>query len=92
MQDADTESILNLLDNEFVVIACGGGGIPVIKIGDGNYEGVDAVVDKDFAAALLADKIDAEYLFILTAVDRVAINYGKDILLPEVCCLRLRRQ
>lgn len=74
----ETESILNLLDNEFVVIACGGGGIPVIKIGDGNYEGVDAVVDKDFAAALLADKIDAEYLFILTAVDRVAINYGKE--------------
>lgn len=74
----EIDSILNLLDNEFVVIACGGGGIPVIKVGDGVFEGVDAVVDKDFAASLLADKIDAEYLFILTAIDRVAINYGKE--------------
>lgn len=73
----EKDSILNLLDNEFIVIACGGGGIPVIKRGEGIYEGVDAVIDKDFASAKLADLIDAEYLFILTAVDKVAINWGK---------------
>lgn len=72
----EKDSILNLLDNEFVVIACGGGGIPVIKTQDG-YEGVDAVIDKDFASALLAESVDAKYLFILTAVDRVSLNYGK---------------
>lgn len=70
-------SILNLLDNEFIVIACGGGGIPVIKRGDGDYEGVAAVVDKDFASAALAEVCDADYLFILTAVPKVAINWGK---------------
>ncbi len=70
-------SILNLLDNEFIVIACGGGGIPVIKRGDGDYEGVPAVVDKDFASAALAEVCDADYLFILTAVPKVAINWGK---------------
>ena len=72
----EKDSILNLLDNEFVVIACGGGGIPVIKTQDG-YKGVDAVIDKDFASALLAESVDAKYLFILTAVDRVSLNYGK---------------
>ncbi len=74
----EKKSILNLLDNEFVVIACGGGGIPVIKNNDGSYRGVDAVIDKDYASALLAELVDADYLFILTAVDRVAINYGKE--------------
>lgn len=72
----EKDSILNLLDNEFVVIACGGGGIPVIKTQNG-YKGVDAVIDKDFASALLAESVDAKYLFILTAVDRVSLNYGK---------------
>ena len=74
----EKDSILNLLDNEFVVIACGGGGIPVIKKGDGIYEGVAAVIDKDFASGLLAELVGAEYLFILTAVDRVVLNYGKE--------------
>lgn len=73
----EKDSILNLLDNEFIVIACGGGGVPVIKRAEGVYEGTDAVIDKDFASAKLADLIDAEYLFILTAVDKVSINWGK---------------
>lgn len=72
----EKDSILNLLDNEFIVIACGGGGIPVIKKGDGIYEGIDAVIDKDFASSKLAEEIDAEYFFILTAVENVAINWG----------------
>ncbi|MBR5542906.1 MAG: carbamate kinase [Oscillospiraceae bacterium] len=73
----ERDSILNLLDNEFIVIACGGGGIPVIRRGDGDYEGVAAVIDKDFASAYLAEACDADYLFILTAVSKVAINWGE---------------
>lgn len=73
----EKDSILNLLDDEFIVIACGGGGIPVIKNDEGDYESVPAVIDKDFASAKLAELVNADYLFILTAVDRVAINFGK---------------
>lgn len=73
----EKESILHLLDNDFVVIACGGGGIPVVRAAEGDYEGVPAVIDKDSASALLAELVDADYLFILTAVDRVCVNYGK---------------
>lgn len=74
---AERASILNLLDNEYIVIACGGGGIPVIIDDNGDYQGVPAVIDKDFASAKLAETVGADYLFILTAVDRVAINYGR---------------
>lgn len=74
---AEKDSILNLLDHEFIVIACGGGGVPVILDDHGDYESIPAVIDKDFASAKLAELVDADYLFILTAVDRVAINFGK---------------
>ena len=73
----EKDSILNLLNHEFIVIACGGGGVPVIKDEDGNYQGVSSVIDKDFASAKLAELVDADYFFILTAVNRVAINFGK---------------
>jgi carbamate kinase len=73
----EKESICSMLDNEFIVITCGGGGIPVVENEDGSYSGIPAVIDKDFAAAELAKAVDADYLFILTAVDQVAINYGK---------------
>ena len=59
-----------------VVIACGGGGIPVVVRGE-RYEGVDAVIDKDFASAKMADLVDADIFIILTAVDRIAINFNK---------------
>ncbi|HHV39340.1 MAG TPA: carbamate kinase [Tepidimicrobium sp.] len=72
----EKESVKTLLDNGYTVIAVGGGGIPVAMKGD-SMVGVDAVVDKDFAGELMAELIDADYLFILTAVDRVAINFGK---------------
>lgn len=72
----ELRSIRNLLDNEFVVIACGGGGIPVVKRGPGDYVGVEAVIDKDLAAEKLAEEIGADALFILTAVDRVCLHYG----------------
>ena len=71
----EKESILHLLDHEFVVIACGGGGIPVIRTGHERYESVDAVIDKDLAASRLAAEVNAKYLFILTAVDTVSINF-----------------
>lgn len=73
----EKDSIINLLDDEFIVIASGGGGIPVYKNAEGDYESVPAVIDKDFASAKLADLVDADYFFILTAVDRVAIHFGK---------------
>lgn len=73
----ERDSILNLLDDEFIVIACGGGGIPVIENEEGDFEGIPAVIDKDFASAKMAELVNADYLFILTAVDRVAINFGK---------------
>lgn len=73
----EKDSVLSLLNSGFIVIACGGGGIPVVKDSDGDYEGVPAVIDKDFASAKLAELCDADYLFILTAVDRVCINFGK---------------
>ncbi len=72
----EKESVLALLDAGFVVIACGGGGIPVVKTGDGSYEGVPAVIDKDFASERLAEVTDADFLFILTAVDRVCVDFN----------------
>ena len=68
--------IQSLIDAGHVVIAAGGGGIPVIRK-DGRLLGTPAVIDKDFASAKLAELIDADMLVILTAVDRVAINWGK---------------
>ena len=69
-------SILHLVDAGFLVIACGGG-IPVVKQGEGDYVGVPAVIDKDYASECLAEIVDADYLYILTAVDRVCINFNK---------------
>ena len=60
-----------------VVITVGGGGIPVIRQGD-HLEGVAAVIDKDFASGVLAEMVDADYLIILTAVEKVALNYGTE--------------
>ncbi len=68
---------VNRLWNSTIVITGGGGGIPVIKKENGELEGVAAVIDKDFAAELLAEKTEADILMILTEVDRVSINYNK---------------
>lgn len=73
----ELNSINSLLDAGHVVIACGGGGIPVIKHDD-TYEEVSAVIDKDNTSALLGKGLDADYLIILTAVEKVAINFGKE--------------
>lgn len=70
-------TINELVHRGEIVIAVGGGGIPVYLEEDGTLEGVDAVIDKDFASALLALDIKADLFVILTGVDKVAINYGK---------------
>ena len=70
--------IRGLVGKENVVIACGGGGIPVVERRDGTIKGVEAVVDKDYASCLLARKIKADVFIVTTNVDRVAINYGKE--------------
>lgn len=67
----------NAIQAGFVVIAVGGGGIPVVADADGNLQGVAAVIDKDLASSLLANQIDAELLIISTAVEKVALNFGK---------------
>lgn len=71
----EKEAIQALLDKEIIVITAGGGGIPVVEE-NGMLKGTDAVIDKDFASALLAAEINADYLFILTGVEQVAINFG----------------
>ncbi|MBM3324396.1 MAG: carbamate kinase [Calditrichaeota bacterium] len=70
-------AIKQLISSGTIVIAAGGGGVPVYREADGWYEGVDAVVDKDRASAVLARDVGAEELLILTATDKVALNFGK---------------
>lgn len=72
----EKDILSSMMDNGHMVISVGGGGIPVYEDGD-DLVGIDAVIDKDFASSKLAEKLDADYLIILTAVDRVAINFGK---------------
>ncbi|MEY8352426.1 carbamate kinase [Lachnospiraceae bacterium 54-53] len=69
-------AIRSLVESGQLVIACGGGGIPVTLQGN-HLKGASAVIDKDFASELLAEELDADFLIILTAVEKVAINYGK---------------
>lgn len=72
----EIDAIRSLLEQGQLVIACGGGGIPVVNE-NGHLKGVGAVIDKDFASCLLAEELDADFLIILTAVEKVAINFGK---------------
>ena len=71
-------TIEKLMNEGTIVIACGGGGIPVIKTKEDGYEGIDAVIDKDRTSALLAKEINADKLLILTDVEKVCINYKKE--------------
>ena len=72
----EIDAIRSLVESGQLVIACGGGGIPVTRRGN-HLKGASAVIDKDFASELLAEELDADYLIILTAVEKVAINFGK---------------
>ncbi|MBN2259683.1 MAG: carbamate kinase [Clostridiales bacterium] len=74
---AEKEIVKTLVDNDHIVITVGGGGIPVVVEGN-QLIGVPAVIDKDFASAKIAEILDADYLIILTAVEKVAINFGKE--------------
>lgn len=73
----ELEAVKALIDAGTIVITVGGGGIPVIEAGDHEYQGVAAVIDKDFASSLLASLIKADLFLISTAVEKVAINFGK---------------
>lgn len=73
----ELETVETLIDKGIVTITVGGGGIPVVDPGDGNYAGIAAVIDKDYATSLLAQKLEAELFIISTAVEKVAINFGK---------------
>jgi carbamate kinase len=68
--------IKKLMQENFIVIACGGGGVPVIKVGN-RLQGVEAVIDKDLASAKLGEQVGAEILLIATDVEKVALNFGK---------------
>ena len=72
----ELDTVKRLWDSS-IVITCGGGGIPVIKNADGALEGTAAVIDKDFAASLLARSVDADILLILTEVEKVSLNFRK---------------
>ncbi len=74
----ELETIKTLVHAGHIVITCGGGGIPVVSDDEGRLVGVNAVIDKDNASSLLASKLDADHLIILTAVEKVAINWGKE--------------
>jgi carbamate kinase len=73
----ELDTIRSLIDAGFITIAVGGGGIPVVADETGNLQGVAAVIDKDLASSLLANGIGAELFIISTAVERVALNWGK---------------
>jgi carbamate kinase len=85
----EIDTIRSLVNTDHVVVACGGGGIPVFKTEGNHLKGAAAVIDKDFAAAVLARQLDADFLIILTAVEKVSIRFGKpdqqdlDRLTPE---------
>ena len=73
----ELNTIKTLVEAGQIVIACGGGGIPVVKTDGHHLKGAAAVIDKDFASCVLAQQLDADCLIILTAVEKVAIHFGK---------------
>ena len=73
----EIKTIEKLMSEGTIVIACGGGGIPVVMTKRQGYEGIDAVIDKDKTSAMLAKELNADELLILTSVDKVSLNYNK---------------
>ena len=79
----EIDTIRSLVETNHTVVACGGGGIPVFRTQGHHLKGAAAVIDKDFAAERLAEQLDADCLIILTAVEKVAVNFNT----PDVCWL-----
>ena len=77
LEIVERDAIKSLIDKGFVVIAVGGGGIPVVINENGDLYGVEAVIDKDYASSLLATGINADLFLISTAVEKVSLNFGK---------------
>jgi len=77
ISNLEAEVIKKLVDAGVIVIASGGGGIPVLEDEEGNYKGIEAVIDKDLAGERLAEIVDADIFLILTDVENAKINYGK---------------
>jgi carbamate kinase len=73
----ESKAIRVLTENNFVVVAAGGGGIPVTSNGNGGYQSIDAVIDKDLSTTLLAKELQADILIITTGVEKVCVNFGK---------------
>jgi carbamate kinase len=73
----ELDSIKLLITAGIIVVTVGGGGIPVVDVGEGEYRGIAAVIDKDYASSLLAQQIKADLFIISTAIEKVALNYGK---------------
>ena len=73
----DLKTVDALLDAGVVPIACGGGGVPVVRSAQGNWSGVAAVIDKDLTSAMLAAHLHADALIMLTGVERVALDFNK---------------
>ena len=73
----ERDAIKTLIDHGFVVVAVGGGGIPVVENEHGDLVGASAVIDKDYASSLMANAVNADLFLISTAVEKVALNYGK---------------
>jgi len=78
IRNAELRAINRILDAGVIVIASGGGGIPVMEDADGSYRGLEAVIDKDRAGEVLAEGIGADTLMILTDVEHAILNYGKE--------------
>lgn len=89
----EKDTIGHLLERGKIVVACGGGGLPVIELDDGTLEGVEAVVDKDYASSKLAQQLGIDEFIILTNVDKVALNFGKpdEVLLDRLTASEAKR-
>jgi len=89
----EKDTIDHLLERGKIVIACGGGGLPVIENDDGTLEGVEAVIDKDYASSKLAQQLGIGEFIILTNVDKVALNFGKpdEVLLDRLTVSEAKR-
>ena len=82
LRNAEARALKKILDAGIIVIASGGGGIPVMQDADGNYQGLEAVIDKDRAGEVMAETLGADTFMVLTDVENAILNFGKDNATP----------